>query len=105
MTEMLVDSWYEIYYGVNNGGNSSWNNNGTRGIAGANNSNGGMYGVGGNSNRIPSIRGVGKNHYRGKGKVKRCCELAAMAVQVIISAVLGDPTAIIAGVIGSFISR
>nr|CAD1828247.1 unnamed protein product [Ananas comosus var. bracteatus] len=105
VTEMLVDSWYEIYYGVNNGGNSSWNNNGTRGIAGANNSNGGMYGVGGNSNRIPSIRGVGKNHYRGKGKVKRCCELAAMAVQVIISAVLGDPTAIIAGVIGSFISR
>ncbi|XP_072952042.1 protein VACUOLELESS GAMETOPHYTES-like [Typha angustifolia] len=102
VTEMLVDSWQEIYYGK-------------RGVA-AVPASGGSYGgsyqdrgaggsYGGSYVRIPSIRGVGKNHHRGKGKVKRCCEVAAMAVQVIISAVLGDPTAIIAGIIGSFISR
>ncbi|XP_010910318.1 uncharacterized protein [Elaeis guineensis] len=87
--EMLVESWHEIYYGVGGG------RDGKRGLVGIN----GM-------NRIPSIKGVGKSHHRSrKGKVKRCCELAAMAVQFIISAVLGDPTAIIAGVVGSFISR
>lgn len=43
---------------------------------------------------------------RGKGsRVRRCCEVAGMAVQVVVSAVLGDPTALIAGIMGSLISR
>ncbi|PKA48353.1 hypothetical protein AXF42_Ash020445 [Apostasia shenzhenica] len=50
VTEMLVDSWHELYYG-------------------------------------------GGGHHRSvKGRLKRCCEVAAMAVQFVISAVLGDPT-------------
>lgn len=80
--EMLVESWHEIYRG---GGGS-----GKKVLMG---------------NKIPSIRGAGQNHHRSKGKVKRCCEVAALVVQFIISAVLGDPTAIIAGVVGSFIPR
>ncbi|XP_077224683.1 cysteine/Histidine-rich C1 domain family protein [Tasmannia lanceolata] len=80
--EMLVDSWHEIY----------------------------IKKAGGTSNRkletrIPSLRGTLANHHRRRGRVKKCCEIAGMAVQIIISAVLGDPTAIIAGVIGSFIPR
>lgn len=41
---------------------------------------------------------------RGK-KVKKCCEIAGLAVQFVISAVLGDPTVLIAGVVGAFMSR
>ncbi|XP_077233570.1 protein VACUOLELESS GAMETOPHYTES-like [Tasmannia lanceolata] len=55
--------------------------------------------------RIPSLKGTLANHHQGKGRVMRCCEMAALAVQFIISAVLGDPTTAIAGVIGSLMSR
>jgi len=37
--------------------------------------------------------------------VKKCCEMAGLAVQFVISAVLGDLTTLIAGVIGSFMSQ
>ncbi|KAJ3674381.1 hypothetical protein LUZ60_004997 [Juncus effusus] len=116
VAEILVESWHEIYYN-NNHGSSNYTNsiakrgiengmsNGTRNIASNGINNGGMYGVSSNGYKVPSLVGVGKNHHRRKGKVKRCCELAALAVQVVISAVLGDPTAIIAGVIGTFISH
>lgn len=82
--DMLEESWHEIYI---NGGGGGWGSGGAKGLA-----------------RIPNIRGASRNHHRSKGKVKRCCEMASIAVQFVISAVLGDPTAIIAGVIGSFIS-
>ncbi|XP_058069164.1 protein VACUOLELESS GAMETOPHYTES [Magnolia sinica] len=82
--EMLVESWQELYFGK---GISV--NNGSRKL----------------ETRIPSLKGTLANHHRSKGKVRKCCEVAGLAVQFIISAVLGDPTAIIAGVIGSFISR
>ncbi|PWZ34645.1 hypothetical protein Zm00014a_006886 [Zea mays] len=51
--------------------------------------------------------GGGRYSYWGrhKGKAKRCCEIAGFAAQVVISAVLGDPTALIAGAIGSLIAR
>ncbi|QCD89371.1 uncharacterized protein LOC114173007 [Vigna unguiculata] len=39
------------------------------------------------------------------GRVRRCCEVAGVAVQVAVSAVLGDPTALIAGIVGSLVSR
>ncbi|XP_057965802.1 uncharacterized protein LOC131156276 [Malania oleifera] len=84
--EMLVESWQEIYFG-----RSNWNN-GRR-----------------LETRIPSLKGTLQTHHRrrrsSKGKVQKCCEIGAMALQFIISAVLGDPTALIAGVIGSLISR
>ncbi|CAN6361655.1 unnamed protein product [Urochloa humidicola] len=67
-------------------------------------------------NRVPAIRGAAKSSHgsreyysywgrKKKGKVKRCCEIAGFAGQVVISAVLGDPTAFIAGVIGSLIAQ
>nr|KYP66037.1 hypothetical protein KK1_012317 [Cajanus cajan] len=42
---------------------------------------------------------------KGKKKVKNCCEIAALALQFVISALLGDPTALIAGIVASFVSR
>jgi hypothetical protein len=76
---------------------------------------GGMLVPGAGGYRVPAIRGAAKSAHasrggystwgRKKGKVKRCREIAAFAGQVVISAVLGDPTALIAGVIGSLIAR
>ncbi|MQL69975.1 hypothetical protein Taro_002284 [Colocasia esculenta] len=117
--EMLVESWQEIYFGggvgAGGGGAAGYATSGggyvtTRGYGAGGFGNvprkvDGGYGGIGKANRIPSIKGTAQNRHRRKGKVKKCCEMAGMAVQFIISAVLGDPTAIIAGVIGSFISR
>lgn len=89
--EMLVESWHEVYSGV--GGRVDAQRKAGRDAAAA------------ALDRIPLIRGTAQNRHRRKGKVKRCCELAGTAVQFIISAVLGDPTVIIAGVVGSFISK
>ncbi|KAF5727097.1 Cysteine/Histidine-rich C1 domain family protein [Tripterygium wilfordii] len=56
--------------------------------------------------RIPSLRATMEHHHgRKEGKVSKCCQMAGSAVQMIISAILGDPTAIIAAVIGGFISK
>ncbi|ESW03872.1 hypothetical protein PHAVU_011G048900 [Phaseolus vulgaris] len=80
--DMLVENWHEVYVGRCKGRNV-------------------------NSN-VPSLRNTlytPHNSRRSKGKVKKCCEIAGFAVQVVISAVLGDPTALIAGIVGSFISR
>ncbi|XP_042495672.1 uncharacterized protein LOC122074774 [Macadamia integrifolia] len=57
--------------------------------------------------RIPSLKGtLQSHHHRGKGgKVKKCCQIAAGAVRVIISAILGDPTVIIGAVVGALISN
>ncbi|KAK9286142.1 hypothetical protein L1049_014524 [Liquidambar formosana] len=57
--------------------------------------------------RIPSLKGTLKNHHmRGRGgKVGKCCQMAGGAVRVIVSAILGDPTALIAAVVGGFISK
>ena len=75
--EMLMESWPDIYVG--------------RGKARS------------METRIPSLKNTLQNHHhKSKGKVKKCCELAGLAVQFVISAVLGDPTTLIAGVIGSF---
>lgn len=56
--------------------------------------------------RIPSLKNtLQTHHHKSRGKVKKCCEMAGLAVQFVISAVLGDPTTLIAGVIGSLMSR
>ncbi|EAZ21099.1 hypothetical protein OsJ_36740 [Oryza sativa Japonica Group] len=83
------------------------------GVAGGGNVYDGVTVAGSGGYRVPVIRGAAKSSHasRGgsywgrKGKVKRCCEIAGFAAQVVISAVLGDPTALIAGVIGSLIAR
>lgn len=79
--EMLAESWYPIYDGR---GKSRKLQTG-----------------------IPSLKNtLQSHHHKSKGsKVKRCCELAGLAVQFVISAVLGDPTTLIAGIIGTMMSR
>ncbi|GAV81517.1 ZZ domain-containing protein/C1_2 domain-containing protein [Cephalotus follicularis] len=78
--EMLVENWHELYFGRGK----------SRKL----------------ETRIPSLKNTLQTHHqqKSKGKVKKCCEMAGMAVQFVISAVLGDPTALIAGVIGSLMS-
>ncbi|KAM1348923.1 hypothetical protein PS2_003090 [Malus domestica] len=83
--EMLVETWHEFLGSHGNKSNSSRKLEMTR---------------------IPSLKNTLQNHHRrSKGKVKKCCEMAGLAVQFVISAVLGDPTTLIAGVIGNFMSR
>lgn len=87
--EMLVETWHEIYFGRGNSG-----------IGGTGNSSRKL------ETRIPSLKGTLQNHHRkSKGKVKKCCEMAGLALQFVISAVLGDPTTLIAGVVGSMMSK
>ncbi|KAG6436250.1 hypothetical protein SASPL_101136 [Salvia splendens] len=80
--DMLVDSWHELYNG--NGG-------------------------GGGVQQIPSLKATLEthvNHTKTKGgKAKKCCEMAALALQFVVSAILGDPTTLIAGLIASFMSK
>ncbi|KAL1324091.1 hypothetical protein HN51_034272 [Arachis hypogaea] len=43
--------------------------------------------------------------HRSKGRMKnRCCDIAAFALQIVISAILGDPTPIISAIVASLIS-
>ncbi|KAM0060810.1 putative chromatin regulator PHD family [Helianthus debilis subsp. tardiflorus] len=94
--EMLVESWHEIYFG--RGGVSGDYHD----LCGKN---------GKLETRIPSLKGTlesyhhNHHHHQSKGKVKKCCEMAGLAMQFVISAVLGDPTTLIAGVVGSLMSR
>ncbi|KAA8545925.1 hypothetical protein F0562_020624 [Nyssa sinensis] len=82
--EMLVESWHEIYVGHGHGHGNS------RKL----------------ETRIPSLKGtLQTHHHKSRGKVKKCCEMAGLAVQFIISAVLGDPTTLIAGVVGALMSK
>ena len=94
-----MDSWPDIYAGRAKGlssmsSSSSWRSNSNNNYRQL-------------ETRIPSLKNTLQTHHRrsGKGKVKKCCEMAGLAVQFVISAVLGDPTALIAGLIGSLISR
>ncbi|KAL8540282.1 hypothetical protein ACS0TY_001757 [Phlomoides rotata] len=81
--EMLVESWHELYDGI---GRSSY----TR------------------SRRIPSLKATLQthaHHTHTKGKAQKCCEMAGLALQFVVSALLGDPTTLIAGVVGSLMSK
>ncbi|XP_068651709.1 uncharacterized protein [Aristolochia californica] len=80
--ELLVESWQTMYLNVDK--------NKMREI----------------QTKIPSLKSNAVNpHKARRGKVQRCCQIAGGAVGVIISAILGDPTAIIAAAIRTFISK
>ncbi|KAL3538928.1 hypothetical protein ACH5RR_002294 [Cinchona calisaya] len=81
--KMLVESWQKIYFGVRNGN--------TRKL----------------ETRIPCLKSTLQTYHRKKseGKVQTCCEIAASALQFAISAVLGDPTTFVDGVVGSLVSK
>ncbi|XP_062092698.1 protein VACUOLELESS GAMETOPHYTES [Humulus lupulus] len=90
--EMLMESWSDIYAGRGKAITSSSSSRSNKAKL---------------ESTIPSLKNTLQTHHRksGKGKVKKCCEMAGLAVQFVISAVLGDPTTLIAGLIGSLISR
>ncbi|KAL0384136.1 UNVERIFIED_CONTAM: hypothetical protein Sradi_2807900 [Sesamum radiatum] len=74
---MLVDSWHEIYYG-GCGGSSYSSSSSSRKL----------------ETRIPSLRATLQTHNHrksSKGKAQKCCEVAGLALQFVISAVLGIP--------------
>ncbi|KAJ8747648.1 hypothetical protein K2173_012824 [Erythroxylum novogranatense] len=53
-------------------------------------------------NRIPSLKStLQAPPKKSKGKVKKCAEVAGLAMQFVVSAVLGDPTALVAGFVAS----
>lgn len=81
-----MESWHEIYFGMHM---RRGNNNGKL------------------ETRIPSLKGTLQSYHRkSKGtKMKKCCEMAALALQFVISAVLGDPTSLIAAVVASLMSK
>ncbi|GLT90828.1 hypothetical protein SLE2022_087450 [Rubroshorea leprosula] len=77
--EISVENWHE-YFGRGNG--SSWEL----------------------ETRIPSLNNTTLQTYHQRGtwkKVKKWCKLGRLALQIVISTVLGDPTGLFAGVIGS----
>ncbi|KAI3716086.1 hypothetical protein L6452_23162 [Arctium lappa] len=95
--EMLVESWHDIYYGgFRDGENGDYS--------------GGTYGQSWTlATKIPNLKGTLQSYHRRdkkrKGKMKKCCQIAGLAVQFVISAVLGDPTTLIAGVVGALMSK
>ncbi|KAH0466616.1 hypothetical protein IEQ34_003854 [Dendrobium chrysotoxum] len=75
-TKMWLENWHRNNYGE---GSSSSGTTMTFGKA------------------MPIIKAEGNSLHRSwLGNVKKCCKLAALAVQFIIAAVLGDPTTLIA---------
>jgi len=89
---MLVESWHDIYFGHNRIA-SGGGNGGSRKV---------------DSRIIPSLNGGIQSYHnqkKSKGKVKKGCEMAGLALQFVVSAVLGDPTTLLAGVVGSLISK
>ncbi|KAH7518227.1 protein VACUOLELESS GAMETOPHYTES [Ziziphus jujuba] len=82
--ELLVESWQAMYLNVDK--------NKVREL----------------QTRIPSLRGTLQNHHGGgggRGRMRKCCEIAGGAVRIIVSAILGDPTALIAAAVGGFMSK
>ncbi|KAL6546058.1 hypothetical protein OROGR_009932 [Orobanche gracilis] len=84
--EILVESWHELYYGAL-GNRYTGNRRSETGI--------------------PSLRSTlqAHNHKKSKGKAQKCCEMAGLALQFVISAVLGDPTTLITALVGKFMSK
>ncbi|KAL3814171.1 hypothetical protein ACJIZ3_015439 [Penstemon smallii] len=76
--EMLVDSWHEIYEKRSGG-------------AGEN-----TYTGGREFNLKATLQTHINHNKKGKGKAQKCCEMAGLALQFVVSAVLGDPTSLIA---------
>ncbi|KAK8659632.1 hypothetical protein V6N13_029829 [Hibiscus sabdariffa] len=80
--EFLVESWQAMYFNANK--------NRVREL----------------QTRILTLNGTLRNRNGGRGrKAKKCCEMAGGAVRLIVSAILGDPTAIIGAVVAGLMSK
>jgi len=82
-----VESWHQMYVGRSNGRTTT------------------MVETGIPLSLKNNLHTVHNGGGKSKGKVRKCAEMAGMAVQVVVSAVLGDPTVLIAGIMGSLMSR
>ncbi|KAM0025158.1 hypothetical protein Hdeb2414_s0021g00571151 [Helianthus debilis subsp. tardiflorus] len=88
---MLAESWHEMYYrGVRIGEDGDYSNS--------------MYGQNWKLEK-GTLQSYHKRGPKRKGKIKKCCKIAGLAVQFVISAILGDPTTLIAGVVGALMSK
>ncbi|CAL1353589.1 unnamed protein product [Linum trigynum] len=114
--DMLVENWADLCSNVNEHryvGSRSVNIMGSDrecfGFSGGGGDDRGAGGGGGSSRRfwtrIPTLKNTVNVQRKSKGKVKKCCEVAGLGVQFIVAAVLGDPTALIAGLVGILISK
>lgn len=56
---------------------------------------------------VPRIRNMLQTrHYKSRGsRVRNCCEMAGLALKIVISALLGDPRGLIIAAIASFMPR
>ncbi|KAK4405242.1 hypothetical protein Sango_0530700 [Sesamum angolense] len=80
-----ADSWHELYNGS------------------------GGYTYTGGRKSVPSLKATLETHSNhkksSKGKAQKCCEVAGLALQFVVSALLGDPTTLIAGLVGTLMSK
>ncbi|PIM97557.1 hypothetical protein CDL12_05154 [Handroanthus impetiginosus] len=89
--EMLVDSWHELYYGSGGGAEGNMYTGSRKSVS-----------------RLPSLKAALEahgNHTKSKGKAQKYCAMAGLALQFVVSALLGDPTTLIAGVVGTLMSK
>ncbi|KAK1369600.1 Phorbol-ester/DAG-type domain-containing protein [Heracleum sosnowskyi] len=101
--EMLVETWHDLYFegGINiiyyyEGNDVKCDNT-------SESTTGNFREL---ETRNPSLKGtLQKHHKKNKGKVKNCSEMGGLALQFVASAVLGDPTTLVAGVVGSIMSK
>ncbi|KAG7035018.1 hypothetical protein SDJN02_01811, partial [Cucurbita argyrosperma subsp. argyrosperma] len=79
--EMLVESWQAVYFNVDK--------NKVREMV----------------TTIPRLKGSMQDRRGVRGTVEKCGRVAGAAARAIISAILGDPSAIVAAVVGGIISK
>lgn len=110
--DMLIENWHDLYYygqkHYNITPTSKTNSTSSRTSASAS-------GVTRISNVPAGLKGphfqthphmnIHKSSCNNKGKVQKYSEMAGMGLQFVISALLGDPTSLIASLIGSLMSR
>ena len=101
--DMLIENWHDLYYAQNHTPNYnnkiiSTSTGGVTKISSVPGLKGALF------QTHPHVHKYNKSS-SSKGKVQKCCEIAGMGFQFVISAVLGDPTSLIAGAVASLMSR
>ncbi|CAL5385709.1 unnamed protein product [Camellia sinensis] len=95
--EMVMENWQEICSGQGGGGEG--------------NNRSAILETTGNPTRkldsgIPNLKSTIQIHQqKSKGKGNKYCGMAGLALQFVVSAILGDPTTLIAGVVGYLLSK
>lgn len=96
--DMLIESWQDLYHGHGPSRTIALGGSRIQDVPG-------LKGALLQTHNHSHNRWYSSNTKSNGSKVQKCCEMAGMTLQFVISAVLGDPTSLIAGVIGSLMSR